>query len=99
MHIHKNIHKGGFPPVLGAISYYARYLATRKIVLELLRIESHHHDNGNPFNRTSMGIDLFNRIPVIRGFRGACYVFFTSKIHAIKKMKRTRFSDTRKVRS
>jgi hypothetical protein len=38
----------------------AQYLATRKILLKLLRIESHHHDNGNPFNRTSMVIDLFN---------------------------------------
>jgi hypothetical protein len=40
----------------------ARYLATRKMVLKLLRIEienySHHHDNGNVSNRTSMGIDL-----------------------------------------
>jgi hypothetical protein len=51
---------GVFPRVLGAIGYYAQYLATRKILLKLLRIESHHHDNGNPFNRTSMGIDLFN---------------------------------------
>jgi hypothetical protein len=41
---------------------------------------------------------IINRIPVIRGFRGACYVFFTSKIHAIKKMKRMRVSDTTKVR-
>jgi hypothetical protein len=39
---------------------HARYLATRKILLKLLRIESHHHDNGNIINRTSMGIDLFN---------------------------------------
>jgi hypothetical protein len=30
-----------------------------------------------------------NSFPVIRVFRGACYVFFTSKIHAIKKIKRT----------
>jgi hypothetical protein len=37
-----------------------RYLATRKILEKLLRIESHHHDNGNVSNRTSMGIDLFN---------------------------------------
>jgi hypothetical protein len=32
--------------------------------LKILRIEienySHHHDNGNVSNRTSMGIDLFN---------------------------------------
>jgi hypothetical protein len=36
----------------------------RKILLKLLRIEienySHHHDNGNVSNRTSMDIDLFN---------------------------------------
>jgi hypothetical protein len=42
----------------------ARYLATRKILMKLLRIEienySHHHDNGNVSNRTSMDIDLFN---------------------------------------
>jgi hypothetical protein len=25
----------------------ARYLATRKILKKLLKIESHHHDNGN----------------------------------------------------
>jgi hypothetical protein len=31
---------------------------------------------------------IINSFPVIRGFRGACYVFFTSKIHAIKKMKK-----------
>jgi hypothetical protein len=41
----------------------ALYLATRKILLKLLRIEienySHHHDNGNVSNQTSMGIDLF----------------------------------------
>jgi hypothetical protein len=29
-----------------------------------------------------------NSSPAIRDFRGACYVFFTSKIHAIKKMKK-----------
>jgi hypothetical protein len=42
----------------------AQYLATTKIPLKLLRIEienySHHHDNGNVSNRTSMDIDLFN---------------------------------------
>jgi hypothetical protein len=31
-----------------------------------------------------------NSFPVIRGFRGVCYVFFTSKIHVIKKIKRMR---------
>jgi hypothetical protein len=40
----------------------AQYLATRKILKKFLRIESHHNDNGNVSNRTSMGIDLFNRI-------------------------------------
>jgi hypothetical protein len=34
------------------------------------------------------GCIALNRIQAIRGFRGACYVFFTSKIHAIKKMKK-----------
>jgi hypothetical protein len=45
----------------------ARYLATRKILRKLLRIESHHHDNdnGNISNRTSIDIDLFNRTPAI----------------------------------
>jgi hypothetical protein len=39
----------------------ARYLATRQKILKmLLRIESHHHDNENISNRTSMGINLFN---------------------------------------
>jgi hypothetical protein len=38
----------------------AQYLATRKILEKLLRIESHHHDNGNVLNQTSMDIDLFN---------------------------------------
>jgi hypothetical protein len=38
----------------------ARYLALGKFLKKLLRIESHHHDNGNVLNRTSMGIDLFN---------------------------------------
>jgi hypothetical protein len=38
----------------------ARYFATRKILKKILRIESHHHDNGNVLNRTSMGNDLFN---------------------------------------
>jgi hypothetical protein len=38
----------------------ARYLATRKILKILLRIESHHHDNGNASDRTSMDIDLIN---------------------------------------
>jgi hypothetical protein len=38
----------------------ARYLATRKILKKLLRIESHHHDNGNVSNRTSMDTGLFN---------------------------------------
>jgi hypothetical protein len=31
---------------------------------------------------------VVNSFPVIRGFRGACYVFFTSKIHAIQKMRK-----------
>jgi hypothetical protein len=35
-----------------------RYLATRKILMKLLRIESHHHDNGNVSDRTSMDINL-----------------------------------------
>jgi hypothetical protein len=56
--------RGVFRVVLGAISYYAQYLATRKILLKLLRIEienySHHHDNGYVSNRTSTAIDLFN---------------------------------------
>jgi hypothetical protein len=38
----------------------ARYLATREILKKFLRIESHHHDNGNVSDRTSMDIDLFN---------------------------------------
>jgi hypothetical protein len=38
----------------------ARYLATRKILKKFLRIESHHHDNGNVSNRTSMDTGLFN---------------------------------------
>jgi hypothetical protein len=41
----------------------ARYLALGKFS-KILRIEienySHHHDNGNVSNRTSMDIDLFN---------------------------------------
>jgi hypothetical protein len=41
----------------------ARYLALGKF-LEILRIEienySHHHDNGNVLNRTSMDTGLFN---------------------------------------
>jgi hypothetical protein len=43
---------------------YSAIPRVRKILLKLLRIEtenySHHHDNGNVSNRTSMGIDLFN---------------------------------------
>jgi hypothetical protein len=43
---------------------YSAIPRIRKILLKLLRIEienySHHHDNGNVLNRTSMGIDLFN---------------------------------------
>jgi hypothetical protein len=31
---------------------------------------------------------IFNSSLAIRGFRGACYMFFTSKIHSIKKMKK-----------
>jgi hypothetical protein len=38
----------------------ARYLATRKILRKILRIESHHHYNGNVSDRTSMDIDLIN---------------------------------------
>jgi hypothetical protein len=38
----------------------AQYLATRKILKKFLRIESHHHDNGNVSNRTSMDTGLFN---------------------------------------
>jgi hypothetical protein len=38
----------------------ARYLATRKILKKFLRIKSHHHDNGNVSNRTSMDTGLFN---------------------------------------
>jgi hypothetical protein len=41
----------------------------RKIPSKLLRIEienySHHHDNGNVSNRTSMDTGLFNRIPAM----------------------------------
>jgi hypothetical protein len=58
--ITRDFKRGVFRVVLGAIGYYARYLATRKILLKLLRIESHHHDNGNVSNRTSMGTNLFN---------------------------------------
>jgi hypothetical protein len=38
----------------------ARYLALGKFLKKFLRIESHHHDNRNVLNPTSMGIDLFN---------------------------------------
>jgi hypothetical protein len=38
----------------------ARYLATKKILKKFLRIESHHHDNGNVSDRTSIDIDLIN---------------------------------------
>jgi hypothetical protein len=55
-----SITTGVFRVVLGAISYYARYLATRKILLKLFRIESHHHDNGNVSNQTSMDTGLLN---------------------------------------
>jgi hypothetical protein len=41
-------------------------------------------------NMAGLTVDsIVNSFPVIRGFRGACYVFFTSKVHAIKKIKRT----------
>jgi hypothetical protein len=41
----------------------ARYLVTRKILKKFLRIESHHHDNGNVSNRTSMDTGLFRLVP------------------------------------
>jgi hypothetical protein len=36
-----------------------------KLLRILLKILSYHHDNGNLLNRSSMDIDLFNRIPVM----------------------------------
>jgi hypothetical protein len=48
---------------------------------------SHHHDNGNVVNRTSMDIDLFNRIQAIRDSEVRATVFFTSKIHALNTLK------------
>jgi hypothetical protein len=37
---------------------------------------------------TDPKLETVNSSPAIRGFRGACYVFFTSKINAIKRMKK-----------
>jgi hypothetical protein len=41
-------------------AYSAIPRVVRKILKKLLRIESHHHDNGNVSDRTSMDIDLIN---------------------------------------
>jgi hypothetical protein len=83
---------GGFPPELTFSERVAEVRVSPKF-FEILRIEmknySHHHKNGNVFNRTSMNIDLFNRIPVIRYFTRNAIIFiskFTSKKHAIKKI-------------
>jgi hypothetical protein len=41
-----------------------RDTSRQRKLLKILRIEmenySHHHDNGNEINQTSIGIDLFN---------------------------------------
>jgi hypothetical protein len=41
-----------------------------EIIKELNGKLSHHHDNRNSFNRTSTGIDLINRIPIIAPILG-----------------------------
>jgi hypothetical protein len=52
----------------------ARYLATSKI-LKIIPP----HDNGNSFNRTSIDINLFNRIPVIRNLEMRNTIFLLAK--------------------
>jgi predicted HTH domain antitoxin len=50
-----------------------------EIIKELNGKLSHHHDNGNVSNRTSMGIDLFNRIGAIRIFERYAEIFPLTK--------------------
>jgi hypothetical protein len=62
----KSYSSGGFPlePVLSELVMEVRDNSRQEKFLKILRIEmknySHHNDNGNIMNRSSMDIDLFN---------------------------------------